>query len=69
MNTFISYELEVSGRLWGGGLGSYTYKVEQKDLPTNLTEAAKLAVDFESIHSAEVRTITKQIEVTTKELV
>lgn len=68
MNTFTTYELEVSGRLWSGADAYHTYKIEAKDLPANLTAAARLAPDFSNLHSAEVRTITKQIDVSTKEL-
>jgi hypothetical protein len=58
--------LKVKGFTWGGFKAEHEYTLKSSDkAPTTLLEAKRLAGDFESLDSATVVIITKEIKETT----
>ena len=53
-------QLHVTGYLWGGGKGLYNYTVKDP-APTTLIEANKIAGDFESLITAKIITIHREV--------
>ena len=57
--------LKVKGFTWGGNEAEHEYRLGIDDTePTTLLEAERIAGDFESLDSATVVTVTKEIKET-----
>ena len=57
--------LFVTGTLWSGPDSSYPYVLKQDQDPKNLSEAKKIAGDFQGIDSAVIL-VTKSVHTTTR---
>ena len=65
----IRFEFHVTGHLWGGGWGEYTYHLPSVKHPATLDEAKPLAGDFESLDSADIIKIETEATVSEKALI
>ena len=64
---FVKYELQVTGHLWGGGWGEYTYALpaNTERHPKTLIKCKPMCGDFETLDAATV--IKTETIITTSE--
>ena len=54
--------LHVEGRLWCGSRSKWERELGDASKPETLADAKRLALDFESVETASVTTITRKID-------
>jgi hypothetical protein len=55
-------ELHVKGRIWAGSLCEHVYTLTNGIIPTTLSEAKKIAGDFEFLSKATLVTTTQEVK-------
>lgn len=58
--------LHVTGSLWSGDKCKHSYALKDGQQVNTLADAKRVAGDFESIKSARVETVTRQVTETTR---